>query len=82
MIHLSIGGPTLRMTVSGEPFYFEMGSYCGPLFTDKDGNCFGHQPNEHHLFWTHFEAWMRQGQKVVNGICVYETDLMARRNAA
>ena len=76
---LDAGGPTLKMNVSGKPYYFEMHPYCGPMFTDKHGNGLDSQPDEHHLFWTHFDAWMRQGRKVVNGMCVYETDLQARR---
>lgn len=84
---LDIGGPTLQMNVSNKPYYFEMHRYCGPMFTDRHGNSVDWQPDENHLFWTHFDAWMRQGQKVEFGIgksgkiglCVYSTDLMERR---
>ena len=79
LIHASFGGPTLKMTVSGKPYYFEMHRFCGPVFTDKKGNGVTTQPGEQHLFWTHFDAWMRQGKKVENGHCVYQTDLAARR---
>ncbi|MCM2310307.1 MAG: hypothetical protein NDI84_02790 [Steroidobacteraceae bacterium] len=86
LIHISHAGPDRWLFAAGKAFRFEDHPYCGPIvLTTKGGDPAENQPPERHPFWTHVNAWYRQGKRTQTvgdkTWCVYETDTQAKRKA-
>lgn len=70
IIHISVGGPTHEIKVSGKTYCFEMHRYCGPMMTDMKGNALKHEPL--HVLEA-IGHWDRQGRRLdANGRCIWE----------
>lgn len=65
LIHISYGGPTVKLRQGKITHTFEMHPYCGPmrLWADGDTPAKNTWP-EKSGFWDVFSDWMRLGQKV------------------
>lgn len=59
IIHLSLGGPTYRISVRGKLIPFEMHPYCGPALERIPRG-----------FWDAIELWQKGGSKLEGDICV------------
>lgn len=68
LIHVSFGGPTLRINVGGRVVLFEEHRYCGPLPVDAQGN--GRSLGPRHSFWRSVTDWYRLGKPLnPDGTC-------------
>lgn len=54
--------------VNGKRIEFEMHPYCGPTILKRNGEPLKHQPID---FLEAASLWAQQGQKVVDGLCVW-----------
>lgn len=70
-LHIDIGGPTYAIEVGGRTFHFELPAGCGLAVTSKDGRELKDPPPKH-PFWTAVDAWQNQGERVVDGKCVWK----------
>lgn len=68
---LDVGGPSLKISVRGEIIAFEMHPYCGPILIGKNGDPLYNQRPDH-FFWTAVSYWAQQGQRMDNGVCVWD----------
>lgn len=72
--HISYGGP-LRVIddANGRRWHFEMHPRFGPAVTYVNGNIKDTQPGSRSPFWPAVQAWIDQGQEVVEGTtkCVW-----------
>jgi hypothetical protein len=84
IIHTLHGGPVLHLQAA-KPFRFEDHRHLGPIIVDRHGKPSSDQPDELSTFWTHYEAWCRQGKKTQligdQRWCVYQTDMQRAREA-
>ncbi|MCK5612542.1 hypothetical protein KAR91_62300 [Candidatus Pacearchaeota archaeon] len=65
IIHISYGGPTVKLKVSGKVELFEMHPYCGPIKLHKQTLDPVHNMwPEGHAFWPVFDKWNKGGQKI------------------
>jgi len=53
---------TGQAIVNGKRYYWDMHDYCGPLFTDKDGEPLKRQPGSRHPVWPAFNEWLKEHQ--------------------
>ncbi len=71
--HISLGGPMRKINdITGKLWHFEMHRYCGPAATTIEGEILDKQPPAKSPFWTAVTAWTQQGQKIEDGLCVWE----------
>lgn len=84
LIHVSWGGPDYWMSIGLKQIRFEDHPHFGPIVLHKKtADPLDNQPDELDLFWTHYDAWVRQGKKF-NKVgdkawAVYQTDIQAKR---
>jgi len=73
LIHISWAGPIqIIVDENGKEWFFEMHNYCGPILLKKNGDPRERQPSEKSIFWEIVSQWAQQGNKVVDGYCVYD----------
>jgi hypothetical protein len=84
LIHISIGGPTYAISGT-KVHYFEDHPYCGPMFTNKQGDEVKAPPPTDPV-WNRINTWYRQGKKFeeFGGFrwCKFKTDMQEAREIA
>ena len=61
---LLTGGPEYVLEIGGESYPFEMHPQLGPLPLTEPGHA--------HEFWRVASLWVKQGQRVENGVAVWD----------
>lgn len=74
VIHISVGGPIHKIRAGGRTYKFEMHRYCGPMLLRKDGepSTAKRQPSQ---FLHAVSCWAQQGERVKDGLCVWDDKL-------
>lgn len=57
-VFLDGSSATGEAIVKGKRYYWDMHDYCGPLFTDKEGEPLNRQPGSRHPVWPAFNEWL------------------------
>lgn len=70
-IHISMGGPTLKISVNGKILSFEDHPYCGPTLLKRNGDPAVHQPS---TFLNAVTLWYQQGKRLEDGLCRWDTE--------
>jgi hypothetical protein len=68
IIHISIGGPVIKISIKGKLYHFEDHRYCGPMRVDQRGEPTTKTPM---AFWKAVSLWAQQGRKIENGLAVW-----------
>lgn len=72
-VHICFGGPTFRIRIDDNEYFFEKHSFLGPLPVKKNGD--GRHLSHRHKFWKAVTAWYQQGCHVdEDGLCRWEPE--------
>lgn len=63
------GGETLKISVGGKIYRFEMHPYCGPFLLNSKGESVAKEPME---FLKAVSFWAQQGERIRDGLCVWD----------
>ena len=62
----------LRIQVGRKLVLFEDSEQWGPSLINQRGEILVKQPGERSPFWDAYHAWVRQGKRVADGVCLWE----------
>lgn len=69
---LTFAPPDRIIEADGKRWTFEWHNFCGPVVLNKRGDPASIQPPERSPFWRAVTLWKRQGERVKDGLCVWE----------
>lgn len=70
-LHISRGGPILKIEINGKIVHFEMHPYCEPMLVDEAGEPI-ENPKLLRMLYEAVTAWVWKGRRVRDGFCVWE----------
>ena len=62
---------TYVIYIRGKMWRFDFHPFLGPEIVNRHGDPISRQPGERSKFWLGFGAWLSQGQRVEDGVCLW-----------